>query len=115
MPNPKMSRDAARAMASKALDAMTDDEEKAITVAALADPDALPLDDEFLARMQPASTADAADIKRRVRGRPRVQNPKHLVSLRLDPEIVDRFRATGSGWQSRINEVLRQNLPKVAR
>ena len=115
MPMPKMSRDAARAKAHAAFEAMTDDEDKAITEAALTDPDARPLDEEILARMVPGSAADAADIKRRLRGRPRVQTPKHLVSLRLDPDIVARFRATGPGWQSRINEVLRQNLPKVAR
>jgi uncharacterized protein (DUF4415 family) len=109
-----MSRDAARAKAREALDAMTDEEDKAITEAALADPDAQPLSEERLARMRPASAADAADIKRRLRGRPRVETPKHLVSLRLDPDVVARFRATGPGWQSRINEVLREHLPKVA-
>jgi uncharacterized protein (DUF4415 family) len=109
-----MLQDAARAKAREALEAMTDDEDMAITAAARADPDALPLDEHHLARMRPASAADAADIKRRLRGRPRAPAPKHLVSLRLDPEVVERFRATGPGWQSRINEVLRQHLPKVA-
>ncbi len=113
MPMSNMSRDAARAKAREALEAMTDDEDRAITAAALTDPDALPLDEAYLARMRPASAADAADIKRRLRGRPRAQAPKHLVSLRLDPDVVERFRATGPGWQSRINEVLRQHLPKV--
>ncbi len=115
MPVPKLSRDAARAKAREALDAMTEDEDKAITAAALADPDALPLDEDRLARMRPASAVDAADIKRRLRGRPQLEAPKHLVSLRLDADVVERFRATGPGWQSRINEVLRQHLPKVAR
>ena len=58
--------------------------------------------------------ADAADMKRRVRGRPRLEATKHLVSLRLDPEVVGRFRATGPGWQSQINEVLRAHLPEVS-
>jgi uncharacterized protein (DUF4415 family) len=110
-----MSQEAARAKAREALEAMTDDEDTAITAVALTDPDALPLDEERLARMRPASAADAADIKRRLRGRPRAETPKHLVSLRLDPDVVERFRATGPGWQSRINEVLRQHLPKVAK
>ncbi len=114
MPTRKMSQDAARVKAREALEAMTDDEDKAITAAALADSDALPHDEHHLARMRPASAADAADIKRRLRGRPRAQTPKHLVSLRLDPDVVERFRATGPGWQSRINEVLRQHLPTVA-
>jgi uncharacterized protein (DUF4415 family) len=110
-----MSRDAARARARDVLDAMTDDEDITIREAARSDPDALPLDEGRLARMRSASAADAADIKRRVRGRPRAEAPKHLVSLRLDPDVVAGFRATGPGWQSRINEVLRQHLPKVAR
>jgi uncharacterized protein (DUF4415 family) len=108
-----MSRDAARAKAREALDAMTDEENTAICEAARADPDARPFDDERLARMRRASAADAADITRRLRGRPRVEMPKHLVSLRLDQDVIARFRATGPGWQSRINEVLRQHLPEV--
>ena len=115
MPNPEMTRAAARAKAHEALAAMTDKEDEAITDAALADPDARPLDEERLARMRPASDADAADIQRRLRGRPRLKNTKRLVSLRLDPDVVERFRATGPGWQSRINEVLRDHLPEVSK
>lgn len=111
MPNPETTRAAARAKAREALAAMTDEEDKAIAEAALADPDAQPLEEERLARMQPVSAADAADINRRLRGRPRLEAPKRLVSLRLDPDVVERFRATGPGWQSRINEVLRKHLP----
>jgi len=113
MPMHEMTRAVARAEASAALAAMTDEEDKTITEAALADPEALPLDEERLARMRPVSAADAADMNRRVRGRPRLQEPKRLVSLRLDSDVVARFRATGPGWQSRINEVLREHLPKV--
>jgi uncharacterized protein (DUF4415 family) len=106
-------RGVARARAREALAAMTDEEDKFIKEAAVADPDARPLDGERLARMRPASTADAGDMKRRVRGRPRAQTPKHLVSLRLDPDVVARYRATGPGWQSRINELLREHMPEV--
>lgn len=115
MPNPEMTRAAARAKAREALAAMTGEEDQAITEAALADPDARPLDQERLARMRSPSAADAADFKRRQRGRPRVQAPKRLVSLRLDPDVVARFRATGPGWQSRINEVLREHLSEVSK
>ncbi len=45
------------------------------------------------------------------RGRPPLDNPKKLISLRIDPDIIERFRATGPGWQSRINAVLRAHLP----
>lgn len=43
----------------------------------------------------------------KTRGRPKGET-KQLVSLRLDKEILERFRATGPGWQSRINEALRK-------
>jgi len=46
------------------------------------------------------------------RGRPKAENPKKLVSLRLDQDVIDGFRATGPGWQSRINDTLRQHLPE---
>lgn len=42
------------------------------------------------------------------RGRPKAMNPKQQVTLRLDPEVLDRFRAAGPGWQSRINDALRK-------
>jgi uncharacterized protein (DUF4415 family) len=47
------------------------------------------------------------------RGRPPLDAPKRLVSLRLDQDVIDRFRATGRGWQSRINTVLRDHLNKA--
>lgn len=43
-----------------------------------------------------------------LRGRPKTGAAKRLTSLRLDPEVVDHYRATGPGWQTRINEVLRK-------
>jgi uncharacterized protein (DUF4415 family) len=42
------------------------------------------------------------------RGRPKLANAKRHVSLRLDPDVVDKFKAGGPGWQSRINEALRR-------
>jgi uncharacterized protein (DUF4415 family) len=43
-------------------------------------------------------------------GRPPSANPKHQVTLRLDPDVLEKFRATGKGWQSRINAELRKAL-----
>ena len=45
--------------------------------------------------------------ERRTRGPQRLPT-KQQVTLRLDREVLDRFRAGGAGWQSRINEVLRK-------
>ena len=47
---------------------------------------------------------------KRGRGRPKVENPKERVSLRLDPKVVAAYKATGEGWQSRINEILARTL-----
>jgi uncharacterized protein (DUF4415 family) len=44
------------------------------------------------------------------RGRPRSENPKVPINIRLSPDVVERFRATGPGWQSRIDTALRQWL-----
>jgi uncharacterized protein (DUF4415 family) len=44
------------------------------------------------------------------RGRPRSQSPKISTTIRLDADIVERFRADGPGWQSRINDALRDWL-----
>jgi uncharacterized protein (DUF4415 family) len=43
-------------------------------------------------------------------GRPPAENPKKQVTLRLDPDVLEKFRATGKGWQSRINAELRKAL-----
>ena len=65
--------------------------------------DAPPLTAEWFAG---ADVYDGATLVRR--GRPKSAAPKRLVSLRLDPEVVERLRATGPGWQTRANAVLRK-------
>jgi uncharacterized protein (DUF4415 family) len=42
------------------------------------------------------------------RGRPKSDNPKQAVNLRLDPDVLEHFRGTGPGWQTRINDALRK-------
>jgi uncharacterized protein (DUF4415 family) len=39
-------------------------------------------------------------------GRPRSDSPRQLISLRLSPEVIERWRATGPGWQTRMAERL---------
>ncbi|QFY59176.1 BrnA antitoxin family protein [Rhizobium grahamii] len=51
---------------------------------------------------------ELAESIRRSRGRPAVEQPKRQISLRLDPDVIDAFKATGKGWQGRINEALRK-------
>ena len=43
-------------------------------------------------------------------GRPKSADPKQQVTLRLDSAVLEKFRATGPGWQSRINAELRKVL-----
>ena len=40
-------------------------------------------------------------------GRPKAASAKVSTTIRLDPDILDHFRAGGEGWQSRINAALR--------
>jgi uncharacterized protein (DUF4415 family) len=43
-------------------------------------------------------------------GRPKLANPKQQVTLRLDKIVLETFKASGAGWQTRINEALRKAL-----
>ena len=51
------------------------------------------------------------ELMRRSRGRPKKADRKVNQTLRLDPDVLEAFRQEGSGWQARINEVLRQHMP----
>lgn len=69
-----------------------------------ADYEELPeLNDEFFER------ADEYQGSRLIRrGRPPAENPKVLLSVRYSQEVVDYFRSTGPGWQSRMNQALKE-------
>lgn len=96
----------------RALDLISDKEDRRITKAAESDPDSPILDEEWFKKARPAAEVVpelVEDYRRRVRGKQKAPT-KERVTLRLDPEIVDHFRAGGKGWQSRINETLRKAL-----
>lgn len=67
--------------------------------------------DADFARARPSSevlpAAAAVTLVRNKAGRPAGSN-KEQVSLRLDKDVIERFRAGGPGWQTRINEALRK-------
>ncbi|MDD5296522.1 MAG: BrnA antitoxin family protein [Rhodocyclaceae bacterium] len=42
------------------------------------------------------------------RGRPRAEHPKERINIRLSHEVVEHFKASGQGWQTRIDSALRQ-------
>ena len=45
-------------------------------------------------------------------GRPRSLNPKRLISIRLTEDVIERWRSTGPGWQTRMAERLSRSAPK---
>jgi uncharacterized protein (DUF4415 family) len=57
----------------------------------------------------------ASESLRRGRGRPAKPDRKINQTLRLDPDVLQAYRHLGSGWQTRINEVLREHMPKVGK
>ena len=81
-------------------------EDRAITAAAKGDPDALPLTPKQLRMMVPI---------RALRGRPKSENRKLLVSVRYSPEVVTYFKSTGEGWQAHMDSVLRAYVTRHTR
>jgi uncharacterized protein (DUF4415 family) len=51
----------------------------------------------------------------RGRGRPQKPDRKINQTLRLDPDVLEAYRREGKGWQTRINDVLRQHMPQRRR
>ena len=47
-------------------------------------------------------------------GRPRSENPKKLISIRLPEDVILKWRATGPGWQTRMAEKLSRVVPSDA-
>lgn len=66
------------------------------------------LTDEQLSQGKPFADA-FPELAAKIRqvGRPKSDTPKVAVSLRLDQDIVARFKASGPGWQTRMNSALR--------
>jgi len=113
----------------------TDEENAAIRAAAASDPDCPILTNEEWERVRPfvrpareffssekyaemtdksrpvviRHVTDAEDAARRNRpGRPRVEVPRPRLNMRVDADILERLRATGRGWQTRVNALLRE-------
>ena len=56
---------------------------------------------------RPLSKKEVREGIKRAGGRPRAANPKKSTTVRLDAEVLDFFKAQGKGWQTKINNVLR--------
>ena len=69
------------------------------------------LSESEMRRMQPASVALPASLQAKLRTRgPQKAPTKERITIRLSPEVVQMFRATGEGWQSRMDEALKDWL-----
>jgi uncharacterized protein (DUF4415 family) len=53
---------------------------------------------------------DGNRFVQRGRGRPKLASPKEQINIRLDADVLERLRANGPGWQTKINEILRVSL-----
>ncbi|ADO42392.1 BrnA antitoxin family protein [Ketogulonicigenium vulgare] len=85
--------------------------EKEIQRRIASDPDAPEATDDQLAKAKPFAEAMpqlAENLRRNLGGRPKSDNPKVAVSLRLDQDVIEKFKAAGPGWQSRMNKALRE-------
>lgn len=70
--------------------------------------------EEMLRKARPAAEVvpQVVEAWRRARGRPPKEITKQQVTLRLSPEVLAYFRAQGSGWQTRIDEVLNRYVAR---
>jgi len=110
---------------------VSDEEDHAITAAALSDLDNPPLSDEDLPPMRPAHavlppalyaaltdkskpvhislvTDKQNRARQKRRGRPPLENPKNSTTIHIDADVVEAFKNTGEGWQPRMNAILRE-------
>jgi uncharacterized protein (DUF4415 family) len=78
----------------------TPEEDAAINAAIADDADTHELTDQEFKQLRP------------MRGRPKSVNPKILLSVRYSPDVVEYFKSTGEGWQSRMDEVLREYVER---
>ena len=94
---------------------LTDEEEARIQAQIAADPDNYESTDEELVQAKPMAealpelhAALMAEIAKRKAGRPKAAVTKQTIAIRLDPDVLEAFKATGPGWQTRMNEALRE-------
>ena len=73
----------------------TPEEDAAIAAGIAADPDTYEVPSEEFAQMRP------------LRGRPRVARAKAALTMRVDADVLEALKASGPGWQTRVNALLK--------
>ncbi len=100
----------------------TEQEDAEINAGIAADPDTFELTEDDFKRLRPASEVLpelfgaelAAEMLKPKSGRPKSDSPKIFTGIRLDADVLEAFRATGKGWQTRMNEALKEWLKEHA-
>lgn len=77
----------------------TDEEDAAIHSAIASDPDTYELSEAEFAELKPV-------------GRPKAEVTKDRITIRLSREVTEYFRATGKGWQTRMDNALLEYIAK---
>lgn len=92
---------------------ITDEEEAIIQSQIADDPDDEDLTDGQLAQARPFAEVfpELAANMRRSAGRPKLENAKQPVTLRLSPDTLSKFEALGPDWRARMADVLDKAKP----
>lgn len=87
------------------------------TPTAWVDPDDAPeLGDDFFSKATPMIAGSpvtgeeyATAVKKRM-GRPPVAVKRPTLNMRIDPDVLEALKASGRGWQTRVNDLLRADI-----
>lgn len=88
-----------KSKSGRIFDLPTDEEDAAINSAITSDPDTYELTDAEFSKLNPV-------------GRPKAEITKDRITIRLSREVTEYFRATGKGWQTRIDKALLDYVAK---
>ena len=93
----------------------TDEEDAEINAQIAADPNDFELDDEWFKNAKrfdqlPKEMQKTLSAIQKKGGRPVSENPKVFTGIRLDADVLQAFKSSGKGWQTRINAALKQWL-----